>query len=270
MFEGFTFPRGAWIPPQLLTILPEIDTLSELKVTLAALQQVLTLGRDGEIITLSEFQEMTGLDRKGVIRGIRAALERGTIIRRRVDNRYRYFLRWRAEDDVDTPFCDDAIEPAERDVKESEPSTAGGVVPLGAAPARGGAVPPVAPAPRDNAGPTAIPSEKSGVAPPNFGPPSPHASMTHISSLVHETKECVKSACMHRKLEEEMAELGVSPRVAKDILGRYEAEYIRQHLNQTWHALNVGLARQAAGWFVASLRGNWDPPRGFNPRDWEE
>jgi hypothetical protein len=93
-FHGFSIPEGAWLPPELLELLPQIRTLSELKVTLAAIAETLRVGGTDQVISLSDFEVLTGLDRKSVSAGIGAALKRGTMIRRRAGNSWLYRLKF--------------------------------------------------------------------------------------------------------------------------------------------------------------------------------
>lgn len=94
-FAGFKAPGYTQTPNDLFdTLLPEIDTLGELKVTLVIIRA--TLGwhvhRGPKKLSLSTLERATGLARHSVIDGVAAALKRGTIVRQQSDNSFTYSL----------------------------------------------------------------------------------------------------------------------------------------------------------------------------------
>ncbi len=74
-------------------ILPEITSLSELKVTLAIMRQTFGWHKAEDRISLSQLEELTGLSRESVADGIKRAMKRGTVGRRKVGQGYVYGLR---------------------------------------------------------------------------------------------------------------------------------------------------------------------------------
>ena len=93
-------PRFTPAPNELFDeLLPQIETLGEMKVTLAIIRQTFGWRRQERMLTFSQLQEMTGLARGSVSAGIAAALERGYVGRRRGEgNAYFYGLRVRESD----------------------------------------------------------------------------------------------------------------------------------------------------------------------------
>jgi hypothetical protein len=73
-------------------VLPRIDSLGELKVSLIVIRKTLGWHKDTDLISLSQLQRLTGLTRPTILRGIEMALRRGTIFRRAVGGSYRYGL----------------------------------------------------------------------------------------------------------------------------------------------------------------------------------
>jgi len=65
-----------------------------------------------------------------------------------------------------------------------------------------------------------------------------------------------------------LLELGVAGRVADDVIAHYAPDYLWRKVRQTRYARRIGLASHPAGWFVASVRQEWNPPAGFD--DWDE
>src|SRR4030066_2046897 len=65
-FDGFSLPDGAWMPPELMYLLPWIRTASELKCALVAIYHSLQVG-GAEPLTLSDFQRMTGIKHRASI-----------------------------------------------------------------------------------------------------------------------------------------------------------------------------------------------------------
>lgn len=79
ILDGISIPDTIILPPEVVQLLPWMS-LAELKVVIAAIARLMQVGA-GEPITLSEFQQMTGLDRKSVLSGIERAMRRGLLIR---------------------------------------------------------------------------------------------------------------------------------------------------------------------------------------------
>jgi len=53
-FPGFSLPAGSWLPPELLWILPEIRTVADLKVTIAAIHELERRGLRSMLISAIE------------------------------------------------------------------------------------------------------------------------------------------------------------------------------------------------------------------------
>lgn len=78
-------------------LMADIKTMAELKVTLFVIRQ--TCGwvnretgehKESDVISLSQFEEATGLDRKGVLRGIGAARARGFVVQTKAGDSHAY------------------------------------------------------------------------------------------------------------------------------------------------------------------------------------
>ncbi len=89
-FSGFSMPEGSFFPPEFRELLPDIDTVAELKVVLHLLDRYFQAGLDAQPLTLDQIQEATGLSRYGVNEGLKRARQRGTIKRRCLAGRYAY------------------------------------------------------------------------------------------------------------------------------------------------------------------------------------
>ena len=77
--DGIVIPETVILPPEVLRLMPWM-TLAELKVTIAAVARLMQVG-GAEPITLSEFEQLTGMDRKSVLAGIERAMTRGILAR---------------------------------------------------------------------------------------------------------------------------------------------------------------------------------------------
>ncbi len=77
--EGIQIPETVILPPEVIELLPWMS-LAELKITIAAIARLMQVG-GAEPITLSEFEQITGLDRKSVLAGIERAMKRGLLMR---------------------------------------------------------------------------------------------------------------------------------------------------------------------------------------------
>jgi hypothetical protein len=71
-FEGFTIPTGAWMPPELLQLMPHIKTLGALKVLIVALAELSQPGHAPQPLSINHLAERTGLGRQAVIAARRA------------------------------------------------------------------------------------------------------------------------------------------------------------------------------------------------------
>jgi phage replication O-like protein O len=90
--SSYVKPNYTQIPNQLLDEqLAEMGE-AELKITLAVCRKTFGWHKDSDRISLSQFQELTGLSRQGAVNGIEAALARGTIQREAHGNSYLYSL----------------------------------------------------------------------------------------------------------------------------------------------------------------------------------
>lgn len=77
---GFALPNHTQTPNDLFDVLlSQIDTLAELKVTLAVIRKTLGYHKKKDPISFTQLQKMTGLQSKAVQDGIEKAIARGTI-----------------------------------------------------------------------------------------------------------------------------------------------------------------------------------------------
>lgn len=88
MFPGFTLPDGAWLPPELLYLLPNISG-AKLKVIIAILYHSMQVG-GSEPLSLTDIEHFTGLARNSVIAANRDLLRDCVIERHQVGDSYLY------------------------------------------------------------------------------------------------------------------------------------------------------------------------------------
>ncbi len=74
-------------------IMPYISSTAELKVTLAVVRQTFGYHKREDQLSLSRLEALTGLSRKSVAEGVKLALERGYVGRRKQGDTYVYGLR---------------------------------------------------------------------------------------------------------------------------------------------------------------------------------
>ncbi len=86
-------PNYTQTPNELLDDwLPQIDTLAELKVTLAIVRQTFGWHRASKRLSISRLEALTGLSRQAVVSGTAAALLRGYVTRERDGRAWVYRL----------------------------------------------------------------------------------------------------------------------------------------------------------------------------------
>lgn len=92
--KGFEVPNHTQTPNTFFDVsLPEIKSLTELKVVLAVIRQTFGWQKKADRISLSQLQRLTGLSRESVSIGIQAALEHKYIERKAVKNGFVYNLK---------------------------------------------------------------------------------------------------------------------------------------------------------------------------------
>lgn len=87
-FSGFTIPDGAWLPPELIYLLPNISG-SKLKAIIAILYHNLQVG-GAMPLSLTDVENLTGLSRRAVIDALRELLEDEVIERQVVGDSFVY------------------------------------------------------------------------------------------------------------------------------------------------------------------------------------
>ncbi len=78
ILDGISIPDTVVLPPEVVMLLPWMS-LAELKVVIAAVARLMQVG-GAEPITLSEFEQLTGLSRPAVLDGIERAMKRGLLM----------------------------------------------------------------------------------------------------------------------------------------------------------------------------------------------
>jgi phage replication O-like protein O len=84
-------------------IMPRITATSELKVTLAIIRQTFGYHKEYDKLSLSRLEDLTGLSRKSVAEGVKLALGRGYVGRRKDGDSYIYGLRIGSEESTPPP-----------------------------------------------------------------------------------------------------------------------------------------------------------------------
>lgn len=92
--SGYEKPNYTQAPNGFFdTVLKEIDSMSELKVTLAVIRHTMGFHRDEHELSLGYLVEYTGLHRETVIDGLKRAMKRGSVTRRKSGNTYAYSMK---------------------------------------------------------------------------------------------------------------------------------------------------------------------------------
>jgi hypothetical protein len=92
--RGVAPPNHTQTPNELLDeVLPEIDSLAELKVTLAIVRQTFGWHREAKVLSITRLEALTGLSHRHAVEGARRAVDRGYVQREQVGNSHAYSLR---------------------------------------------------------------------------------------------------------------------------------------------------------------------------------
>lgn len=101
-------------------ILQDITSLPELKVTLAVIRRTRGFGKDSDIISRSQFKELTGLtSNDSITQGINSALDRGFVEREKQGHSYAYSLSLAPPVSGDP---EDSTPPVSGDPEEHDPT----------------------------------------------------------------------------------------------------------------------------------------------------
>lgn len=88
MFKGFTLPEGAWLPPELIDILPDLSS-SQVKIVIVIVYSNMKIGGN-EPISYSDMETLTGLSRQTCITCCKDLLNKGIIVRNAVGQSFTY------------------------------------------------------------------------------------------------------------------------------------------------------------------------------------
>lgn len=87
-FRGFTIPDGAFLPPELIYLLPNISE-ARLKVLIAVIYHNTQIG-GGEPLSLTDIERITGLSRQSVVTATKELVSDGMLERTSIGNSYAY------------------------------------------------------------------------------------------------------------------------------------------------------------------------------------
>ena len=110
-FPGFSIPDGAWIPPELIYLLPNIGE-AELKCTIAVIYHNMQVG-GGEPLSLKDFERITGMAHSTVANALRDLLEKQFLERRQEGQSYVYLPKVRASTNFVLPLVRNSDSPSE-------------------------------------------------------------------------------------------------------------------------------------------------------------
>ena len=89
-FRGFTIPDGAYLPPELIYLLPYISG-SKLKVVIVVLYHNLQIGHE-EPISLTDIERLSGLARSTTVTALSTLVDDGILERQAVGRSFVYRL----------------------------------------------------------------------------------------------------------------------------------------------------------------------------------
>lgn len=103
LFAGLEEPNHTQTPNAFYDdLLKKIETVTELKVTLAIIRQTFGWHKKEDELSLSQLEALTGLSRQGVCDGLKIGLERGSIVRRKSGQSFVYSLKLVSNTDQST------------------------------------------------------------------------------------------------------------------------------------------------------------------------
>lgn len=88
IFKGFTLPDGAWLPPELILLLPKLNQ-SQIKVLLVIIYHNTQIGGQ-EPVSITYLQSLTGISRPSVTKALKQLLTSKLILRNEIGQSYTY------------------------------------------------------------------------------------------------------------------------------------------------------------------------------------
>lgn len=236
-FNGFTLPDGAWLPPELLYLLPLLSK-SQLKVTIAVIYHYTRVG-GSETLTLDEIQNLTGLTRSITISAITWLLgenEHGLQVleRRQLDRSYTYRPRLDLHESPKIRLS------ATTRVRKSVSQ------------------------PEDESENQTHLSEKERESERKLIKESLKALKT--DSLSDSLTDSTSLPEIRLALLQELRAAGVYLKTAQGLVNSYPADRIREKMSYFPYALGIGFAN-GPGWLVAAIKEDWPAPLGYDPHE---
>lgn len=244
-FDGFTIPDGAWLPPELMYLLPDL-TGAQLKITVAVLYHNLQVG-GGQALSLTDLENLTGLSRQSVSTAT-TQLEKDLQILERIPVG-RSFAYVPMVKNLDYPSQDE--DPGDG----SQPDLAPGDVVIH---------------PSDgmvkNLG-VVIESQlrESLIEGESDSADTDYLKNSGDGQKIRLSKEKIRLLKQERvQLLGDLRAAGVYLKTAQDLITDRDPEMIRKYLQYYKHALIMGMA-SGPGWLVLAIKEKWGIPLGFRP-----
>ena len=265
-FPGFTVPDGAWLPPELVYLLPHLSGV-QLKVIIIALYHIMQIG-GAEPLCLSDFVRLTGLSRRAIVDTIKTldGSSSGSLTifdRQRIGQTYAYFPRLLNGRRFSGTTSGTACQPA---LPGSSQLPGSGDREITSADMEKSALV-QNPASANFAYLEPEMEKSASVLPQNLCKnciPPPIVKLRESESLLILTDCLTDSSAASAKsaLLAEMRSAGVYLKTAAELVERFDPVIIRRHLDHYRHALALGIA-EGPGWLVLSLKESWGPPLGY-------
>lgn len=208
-FPGFTIPDGAYLPPELIYLLPNISG-SELKILVVIIYHHTQLGGE-EPISLTDIENLTGLKRPTVSSALRSMMDLGYITRRLIGRSYVYepviqmvkLFNHQIVKKFNHPALTESLRESESELNDSRINN-------------------------------------------------------YLSDSLNLTGDDGKKILLIKQLRA----MGVYLKTAQDIVSKYPEEKILEQIDYYKYALDKNMA-QGPGWFVISIKENWQAPLGY-------
>lgn len=241
-FSGFSLPDGAWLPPELLYLLPLFSSLSELKVLIATIYHYMQVSENEEL-TLNDLEDLTGLSRQSVVTAIKKLLG---------DNDYGLqFLERTQQDRTFTyrPYLDESLkvrlsdgEPPKKSLKVRLKEGENG----------------------DESLKVRLMQELGSLSKSD----RELINNLNLKNLLSDSLNYsnIDSLKVRLMLLKELRAAGVYLKTAQGLVSNYSEERIRQKMKFFKYAMQSGFAN-SPGWLVAAIKEDWPEPLGYEENE---
>lgn len=243
-FTGFTLPEGAWLPPEIIYLMPYFQTLGQLKCSIVAIYHYLQVG-GSEPLSLTDFERLTGMSRPSVVEALKSLTGETTdgfpqiLERETVGQSYSYYPKIKFPKPGQRAASKDSLladDPTSKESLLADDLTGKDSLLVG--------------------------QLRESERKLNIKLINKKDSLTDSLNLTDSTEKNLENELSMLKL---LRSMGIYLQTAQWIVKEFSEEFINRQIEYYQFALKANFAK-GPGWLVTSIKENWPAPLGFQDR----